>query len=85
MKVVYLIMAVLNIFLFVYIADRTNTDIAGKAILSVLYFGLFIAWILEFATEFMTERKQMTDAEKEQQYREMITPRPKAKHWTRYL
>jgi len=89
MKAVFLVMAVLNILLFIYFADRTaaSQSMTGKAVLSIIYFGMFLMWILEFVSSWLTSRRRLSEDEIQDEYRATVNKAIKGdrRHWRDYI
>ena len=75
MKALFLVMGILNIFMFLYIADRTSVAIIGKALLTITYFGMALMWLLEFVSAWTLSRRELSPLEREADYTKMIQSR----------
>ncbi len=77
MKAIFLILATLMLFMFVFVANADSLGTA-KPLLSVAAIGLFFYCIFEFSIIYKQERKKPSGDEALREYKELIAP-PKKK------
>lgn len=68
----YLAMAILNLFLVIYIAAISNSDLTAKAVLSFLCVGMFLMWSVEFVRAQKESRRQLTRDQRMNEYQKVL-------------